>query len=483
MHSWRMAAYLDKQSVLETLANGLSAAVSAHTITILARDRHTGRYRGPVTGAKSGIHAGVLLEGDDPAIERLLAGEQWAVRSPGGYARDDAAPVTAVFPVSVRDSLDHLVMITGGPLSEADAGIVTAYCNQAALAIETMAMQEDLDRKIERLSSLVRLADDFSVGRDYRNLLQKIMERSAELLRAEQCSIMLIERETNELLVEASKGAFGAVPKRARVPKGEGIAGWVAEQGEPVLVADIEHDPRIGKKSRTRYKTASFVSVPLKIDNKVVGVMNFTDKATGELFDDEDLQIARTCASQAAVVLDRKEMTEQAERLRKEAMIDHLTGLLNRGNVLHRLQEELARSNRYEKTMSLILVDVDRFKHINDQCGHPAGDHVLRRIAELMKNAVRSADIIGRYGGDEFMVILPETDAFYAAHLADRVREDIAAADLARAAFGSSAVRITVSIGIATFPYHGTSAEVLVEHADEALYRAKAGGRDRVVVY
>jgi diguanylate cyclase (GGDEF)-like protein len=294
---------------------------------------------------------------------------------------------------------------------------------------------------------------------------------------------MLIEKETDVLLLEASRGVLKEPAQRFRVRKGVGIAGRVAERGEPILVEDIEHDPRIGTKNQAKYKTSSFVSVPLKIGNRVVGVMNFTDKATGEYFDDVDLRFAQTCASHAAVVLDHKEMREETARLKQQAITDNLTGLLNRGCILSRLREELARSDRYAKTMSLVMLDLDGFKDINDQFGHATGDRVLRIIAEVMMNAARSIDIVGRYGGDEFVIILPETDTFFAAYMAERVRSDIANTDILREISDSFENKITVSIGIATFPLHGTSPEVLVEHADEALYRAKAGGRDRVVVY
>ena len=250
-----------------------------------------------------------------------------------------------------------------------------------------------------------------------------------------------------------------------------------------MLVENIELDPRIGKKNRAHYKTSSFVSVPLKIENHVVGVMNFADKATGVFFDDVDLRLAQTCASHAAIVLDRKELCDNTAKLKRQAITDHLSGLLNRGGILGRLREELSRSHRFAKTMSLVMLDIDGFKKINDMHGHATGDRVLRRVSEIILGAVRSIDISGRYGGDEFLVLLPETDMFFATHMAERVRSDIAQTDLSQELPDRIVKNITVSIGIATYPSHGTSPEVLIDHADEALYRAKANGRNRVSVY
>jgi diguanylate cyclase (GGDEF)-like protein len=327
------------------------------------------------------------------------------------------------------------------------------------------------------------MVDELSAVQSYHDLLQTVLDRTAELLLAEQGSIMLIEKETDALLVEASRGALHEPAQKIRIPRGVGIAGGVVERGEPMLVENIELDPRIGKKNRAHYRTSSFVSVPLKIENHVVGVMNFADKATGVFFDDVDLRLAQTCASHAAIVLDRKELCENTAKLKRQAITDHLSGLLNRGGILGRLREELSRSHRFSKTMSLVMLDIDGFKKINDIHGHATGDRVLRRVSEIILGAVRSIDISGRYGGDEFLVLLPETDMFFATHMAERVRSDIAQTDLSQELPDRIVKNITVSIGIATYPSHGTSPEVLIDHADEALYRAKANGRNRVSVY
>jgi two-component system cell cycle response regulator len=211
--------------------------------------------------------------------------------------------------------------------------------------------------------------------------------------------------------------------------------------------------------------------------------MNFNDKQTGERFDSMDLRLAQTCASHAAVVLDRREVYERTAELTRQATTDDLTGLMNRACFLGRMKEELARSERYGKMMSLVMLDIDGFKHINDSAGHAGGDSVLRKVAEIMLDAVRSIDLVGRYGGDEFVIALPETDAFFAMHMAERVRADIAKAEIEAGASDGTANRVTVSMGMATYPLHGRSPGVLLEHADEALYRAKAKGRNRIVVY
>jgi diguanylate cyclase (GGDEF)-like protein len=484
MNLWGMLTHMGKDDVLNKFAEDLSAAVPAYTILVLTRDPQTGSYHVSAEDQRNKGPRQYFLDGTDPVIRRLLAGEAWVQWTNPDCSAIDAEVATAfIFPIAMQGLIDRAIVVSGGNLSESDIRLIGGYCRQTALALETIDMQASVKRKIERLASLVGMSDDLSGGQSYRNLLQTVLRRSAELLLAEQSSIMLIEKETDVLLLEASRGVLNEPAQRIRIPKGFGIAGKVAEMGEPILVENIENDLRIGKKNQAKYKTSSFVSVPLKIGSRVVGVMNFTDKATGELFDDVDLQFAQTCASHAAFVLDHREMSEETEKLKQQATTDHLTGLLNRGRIMSRLREELSRSDRYTKAMSLVMLDLDGFKNINDHFGHGAGDRVLRIMSEVMMKAVRSIDIVGRYGGDEFIIILPETDTYFAAYTAERVRADIAKTNISLEISDRIVNTITASIGIASFPQHGRSMEVLMEHVDEALYRAKAGGRNRVVVY
>ena len=470
----------ERSAVLDRLVKDVALVVPGRVISVLTADPATGSFCCLVGGEHRTMSPGQ----GDRIVERLRAGEPWvhAESAAGRTGGKGGANLEAFFPLFVRGELEHVLLVAGEVVGDGDVRLISAYCRQTALVLETLAMQARLDQKIQRLSTLVRLVDDLSIEQNYRNLLQTVLDQSTELLLAEQGSIMLVEKETNQLLVEASKGAAHEQDRQVRVPRGVGISGQVAASGNPILVEDIEHDPRIGRKNKDRYKSRSFVSVPLKIGQQVVGVMNFNDKRTGEQFDDVDLSLAETCASHAAVVLDRKQIYEQTAKLTRQATIDDLTGLFNRASILGRLREEMARSERHGKLMSIVLLDIDGFKTINDRSGHAGGDLVLRRLAEVMTSAVRTIDIVGRYGGDEFLIILPETDTYFAAHMSERVLRDIETAHI----FGEDnggGNKVTVSMGIATFPSHGTSAEVLVEHADEALYRAKSGGKNRVVVY
>lgn len=180
------------------------------------------------------------------------------------------------------------------------------------------------------------------------------------------------------------------------------------------------------------------------------------------------------------IVLDinqRKLMEEELERL---ATHDPLTGLFNRRQFERQLKDEMARSQRYHHPLSLLWLDVDHFKSINDRYGHLAGDMVLRELSKLLQSSVRTVDYVARYGGEELTVILPEVDESEALEMAERLRRLVEAYKITVSTH--KRVSVTVSIGAATSPKHGREVTTLTKRADEAMYQAKRSGRNRVVV-
>jgi len=175
------------------------------------------------------------------------------------------------------------------------------------------------------------------------------------------------------------------------------------------------------------------------------------------------------------------ELAEANTRLAQLAVTDGLTGLYNHRHLHERLSLEVERSQRSGLPLSLLMLDVDHFKQFNDTFGHPAGDEVLRQLARVLNDTRRANDVVARYGGEEFAVILVDTAKFTAAKVAERVRERVAAHDFSDAA--QRAGKISVSVGVATFPDDGVDAEALVRSADTALYSAKRAGRNRVVLF
>jgi len=246
-------------------------------------------------------------------------------------------------------------------------------------------------------------------------------------------------------------------------------------------VKNVDQDPRFTERQRARYKTKSLICVPLRIDQRKIGVINLTDK-TGDGFDENDLRLVESVASHASVALDRTDYYKMSEDLRKISITDSLTDLYNRRFFQDRINEEIERSRRHGLPVSLIMLDIDNFKQYNDTYGHLAGDEALRLTAATIKNSVRNIDRVARYGGEEFAVILPMTEITAARDIAERIRSGVAGRY-----FPDDALRVTVkltaSLGIASFPQHADNLFDLVGNADKALYIAKVNGKNRVAVF
>ena len=422
-------------------------------------------------------------------VQGLLVGKPF-VFSSKMIAAADAGSLNRIgglyyFPIIVHGQLDGILCIADRDFTTSETHIISALCRQTALSIENNHLRLELYRKFDQFVAISEMTKAIMPIQNFQLLLRKILDQSAGLLKAEQGSLMLIDQETEDLLLSVKKGAFEGLTNQLRIHRGEGIAGRVAACGEALLVEDLEHDRRIRHKNRLHYKTRSFVSIPLKIGERVIGVLNLSDKMTGEVFNEEDLNLIQAFATHAAIVMDRNVFLNKTEKLEKLTITDPLTGLSNRRYLFERLKEELARSERHGHLLSLLMLDLDGFKQCNDTRGHLFGDKVLKDMALTIVTTIRSMDIASRYGGDEFIVILPETGEKVATDIAERLRANVEA-ELAIASqnnnHGGQEI-ITASIGIACYPKHGTTIEHLLKNVDSALYLAKKCGKNRIAVF
>ena len=308
------------------------------------------------------------------------------------------------------------------------------------------------------------------------DLLDSIFRVATELVRGSRASLLLRDDATTDFVIAHAVGIADEVKKQVRVHQGEGVVGSVALSKRSLLVrTDDSLGPRSGDPGR--YRTTSFMSVPILVDDVSRGVLNVADPIDGRSFGEDDLVTLELLASHIGAVLLQREKSEAMQKL---AETDPITFLFNRRHFDRRIDAELNRALRAESLLSLLMIDVDHFKSINDRFGHRAGDAVLRAVATAIKQAVRLYDVPTRYGGDEFAVILPEADSDVASRVARRVLEKTGQQPLPPelAASGST---IGLSIGIATYPRPSGDSAALVEFSDIAMYRAKeAGGGVRV---
>jgi diguanylate cyclase (GGDEF)-like protein len=269
-----------------------------------------------------------------------------------------------------------------------------------------------------------------------------------------------------------------------------GAAAWAAIQAEDVqlVIVDwympvmdgMEFIRRIREADRPRY---TYIIVLTALDNRqhvVTGLKAGADDYMIKPFDLDELQ-ARVQIGERVITLEAR-LNDSLAKTSELAMRDPLTGIRNRRSLDVRLDEELRRASRYNHPLVLILLDVDHFKDYNDAHGHPQGDTLLRQLADLFASNVRGGDVLARYGGEEFALLLTETSPESALLAAEKIRAAVAAHEFPLAASQPEG-RLTVSLGLAAFPEHAADMATLVQHADEALYRAKRAGRNRVVMY
>ncbi|MBI1910995.1 MAG: diguanylate cyclase [Deltaproteobacteria bacterium] len=314
---------------------------------------------------------------------------------------------------------------------------------------------------------------------DREELYETILAKSSELVEAERGSLMILDNKNNFLSVKAAKGIDKSIVDSLRVRVGEGISGSIAAKGLPVIVKNIE-DEVPSRRSNPRYRTKSFISIPLKIDTRVIGVINVSDKLTGEVFSEEDLHLLLSFANYASIALERGAYYSMSEELKMLSMTDPLTGLFNRRYFRERLFEEVERVKRHNECFSTFMIDIDNFKGFNDRYGHIGGDEILKGVARAIRDAVRSMDVVARYGGEEFAVILPHTGKTDAYIIAERIRRGVEEYRPKSSVFTEWP---TISLGVAEFPHDANNIDDLINKADKAMYLAKRRGKNRVVVY
>lgn len=327
---------------------------------------------------------------------------------------------------------------------------------------------ESLRHFLERISST-----------DPQNTYTAILINSKDMLSAERASLLVVDERANELVLKAGVGLRAEISDVARIRLGEGVAGGVLETGKALVVENIEDAGMEPAPLERQYKTKSFISYPIRIGGRTIGVLNVTDKTSGEKYDDVDLSLLEIIGPQVALALERAEWQERAKEFQLMSITDPLTGLLNRRYLQERMNEEVNRSKRYNYPMSFLMIDIDDFKSYNDLNGHQAGDQALQITAHCLKVALRSADVACRYGGEEFGILLPQTPLAEACAIAERMRQRVAETVYPH---GKSQPlgRVTISIGASTFYKHGDTPELMIAAADRALYDAKSKGKNRV---
>ena len=337
----------------------------------------------------------------------------------------------------------------------------------------------ELKSQIERLSLFHEVGKTLASTLDLQKILQTIMEKISDFLHPDTWSLLMLDEKTQELYFEIAIGAGANNLKDVRLKAGEGIAGWVVEHGEPVLVDDVKGDKRFSSKfdELTQINTQSVVCVPIKSRDHVMGVIELVNCLGKKSFKKEDIPILKNLADYAAIAL---ENARYVQRIQELTITDDCTALYNARHLHFVLDAEIYRSTRYNYEFSVIFIDLDHFKQVNDTYGHLIGSKLLWMIGEIIKGHLRLIDYAFRYGGDEFVVLLPQTPKESALMVVRRIK-DLLNSKLFFTEENLN-IKVTASFGLAAFPGDARTRKDILRMADEAMYVVKNSTRNSIAL-
>ena len=357
--------------------------------------------------------------------------------------------------------------------------LIKKALKEKEILIENRALKNNLCNLKQELDFFEEVSKTLTSTLDLNNILSTIMNNAKKLIKAEAWSFLLIDQETGDLVFEKTSGKKDDKKKikKIRMKIGEGIAGWVARELIPVVVPDVSADPRFSSKvdKQITLKTKTIMCVPIKSKGNILGVLEIVNKTTNEPFTKDDLNLILRIVDHAAIAIERASLYQKMEEL---SITDDLTKLFNTRYLDRTLEIEINRSNRHHTSLSLIFMDVDHFKTINDNYGHLVGSKLLVEMGQLLIRCLRTVDIVARYGGDEFVIVLPQTPPDNAIQIAERIRKSIEHNVFLKK--DGYSLKMTASFGVASYPESAKSKEDLLRLADEAMYRVKYQTRNGV---
>ena len=340
-------------------------------------------------------------------------------------------------------------------------------------------LKQVLLRKDAELATLVEIGKALTSTLKLDEVLQIIMERISALLKPTAWSLLLVDEETGDLVFEIAVPPVAEFLKGTRLDRGTGIAGWVAERAEPLLVPDVSADSRFSETIDWASTIAirSILCIPVKSQERTLGVVQLVNSREDGSFSEADLTILTTIADFAAIAIENARSHEKVNQL---AVTDELTGLWNARRFNELLEYEVERASRYGGTVALIFLDLDHFKKINDSHGHLVGSRILAEVGQLLGRSIRKIDSASRFGGDEYVLLFPnatkEQGCFLAERLCSLLRETLFLAD------NGTRLTVTASFGVAAFPDDASTGRELLGTADMAMYAVKESSRDGVGV-
>jgi diguanylate cyclase (GGDEF)-like protein len=351
------------------------------------------------------------------------------------------------------------------------------YLDMRRLASERTEALADSRRWLTRINALVMVISTISTKNHLRDIFTESLQEARKVFNADSGLIYSVEPGTGHMSIISSFGYSDEVLEKMQKRGMENASACQAcVEMRAVTVDNLSTDEKCTNLQKVN--SGSCVCVPIEGGDALLGVLHLRRRHP-DAFTSEDVQLAQALTYQFGLAMQRASLFEQVNRL---AITDSMTGLYNYRKLTRDLEREIVRSRRYHHPFSFIMADIDHFKVLNDTYGHPAGDSVLREVASALNAGRREVDRVYRYGGEEFAVLLPETDWPEAFEVAEKLRKRVEDMEVDTPG-QDEPIGATISMGVASFSRDSLALEHLVSSADEALYKAKESGRNRVVAH
>jgi len=411
---------------------------------------------------------------------------QWSGRSP----QYEAGPWHAVLaaPMLIGNRLVGVVGVVAADQSRrftpSDERLLILFAQQSAIAIENARLYASEKKRAAELALLFQSSTDITRTIDLESALNIAAQQLAKAVNATSAYILSYDQDSGLAIVLSEY--FGPEANELERVSDLGTTYYLKttpklfqalRNGQPwiSLVNDPNTDPATREELKGR-NVKSALALPMMIAGQVRGYAEIWDNRSERAWSEEEMRLCQTLANQAAITIENVRLFEESQH---QAVTDPLTGLYNRRGLFQLGEREVERVRRFGHPLAAIMLDIDHFKQTNDTYSHAIGDQVLRALADCCRATIRDTDILGRYGGEEFALLLPETDAKGAYNLAERLREKVAMTPVLTE---RGAINITISLGVASYTEQIPDLAVLLDHADTAMYAAKQSGRNRVVI-
>ena len=399
------------------------------------------------------------------------------------YREPDAAVTALAAPVFVDKEAIGILTVDSAEenaFTEDDIHLVETYGGVVAEVIVNYNNLFEFENSARIFSSFYEVSRGLNSNLKFDEVLDLLISILEQIFKFDRITISQYESGGDQAEVIRVRGQMDDFPEGFRFQLVEGLNGWVIRKQKPLRVADMEKGdlfmPRYSKEEKTNYELRSFLAAPISYHDFCFGAVSIENRKPNA-YKERHERILVMLANNFGVALERSYVLEQLESL---ATTDGLTKLYNYRSFVQRLNEETERSLRYKMKFSLLMLDIDFFKKVNDTYGHLAGDQVLKNVAEIIKASTRGIDFCARYGGEEFAVILIEAALDDALISAERIRRNIQNMVVP---FNNQQIGVTISIGAVEFSEEEHDQQTLIDHADKALYKAKEGGRNRIMTY